>query len=79
MKKYKIGDIILWSILILFLINTLIAYISYRQVSENKEPTISFAKKTVNKKVIYNEGIYNVIVKEYDKEKEVSLKLFFLK
>lgn len=79
MKKYKIGDIILWSILILFLINTLIAYISYKQVSVNKEPTILFNKKTVNKKVIYNEGIYNVIVKEDDEEKEVSLKLFFLK
>lgn len=79
MKKYKIGDIILWSIIILFLVNTLIAYISYKQVSENKEPTISFNKKTINKKVIYNEGIYNVIVKEDDEEKEVSLKLFFLK
>lgn len=79
MKKRKIGDIILWSIVVLFLVNTVVAYISYKQVSDNKKPSILINKKVVDNKTIYNEGIYNIIVMENEEIREVSLKLFFLK
>lgn len=78
MKKNKIVEVILWIIIFLFLTNIIVAYISYKQVSEEKEPNISFSKKEVGNKIIYNEGLYKVIVKENEKIREVSLKLFFL-
>ncbi len=79
MKKNKIGDIILWSIVVLFLINTLIAYLSYKTVSDEKEPKISFGVKKEENTITYNEGLYKVVVREDDSIREVSLKLFFLK
>ncbi len=79
MKKIKIWDIIFWIILILVLINTGIAYITYKQVSDKKEPTFTFSKKIKNNKITYNEALYKVIVEEDSKSRLVSLKLFFLK
>lgn len=79
MKKNKIGDIILWVVVTLFLVNSLVAYFSYKQVSDKKEPTFTFSKKIKNNKIIYNEALYKVIVEEDSKSRLVSLKLFFLK
>ncbi len=79
MKKLKIGDIILWLFIVLFLLNTLAAYFSYVSVSDNKEPKINFGVKKENGITTYNEGLYNIVVKEDETTKEVSLKLFFLK
>lgn len=79
MKKNKIGDIILWVVVTLFLVNSLVAYFSYKQVSDKKEPTFTFSKKIKNNKITYNEALYKVIVEEDSKSRLVSLKLFFLK
>lgn len=79
MKKNKIIEVILWIIIFLFLANVIMAYISYTQVSDEKEPSISFDKKKIENKTVYNEGLYKVVVEEDKEIREVSLKLFFLK
>lgn len=79
MKKNKIIEVILWIIIFLFLANVIMAYISYTQVSDEKEPSISFDKKEIENKTVYNEGLYKVVVEEDKEIREVSLKLFFLK
>lgn len=79
MKKNRIGDIILWLVVIVVVFNTIIAYVSYKNVSDKKEPKLSFGVSEKKGKVIYKEGLYNVIVSEDEKTRTVSLKLFFLK
>lgn len=79
MKKRKIGDIILWIIVVIFLLNTLIAYLAYNEISNEKKPTVNFGMQKEEDTKIYNEGLYKVVVKEDDMMEEVSLKLFFLK
>lgn len=79
MKKNRIGDIILWLVVIIVVLNTIIAYISYKNVSDKKKPMFSFGITEKTGKITYKEGLYNVIVSEDDKTRTVSLKLFFLK
>ena len=79
MKINKIGDIILWLIFTLVVLNTIIAYVSYKKVINKKEPLLSFKIIKKDNKIIYNEALYKIIVNENDKTREVSLKLFFLK
>ena len=79
MKINKIGDIILWLIFTLVVLNTITAYISYKKVINKKEPLLSFKIIKKDNKIIYNEALYKIIVNENDKTREVSLKLFFLK
>lgn len=78
MKKNIIGDIILWIIIILFLINTGIAYLSYRQVSDNSNPSVYLKKSKNDNNTIYNIGLYKIVISENNLEKNVSLKLFFI-
>lgn len=79
MKINKIGDIILWLIFTLVVLNTITAYVSYKKVINKKEPLLSFKIIEKDNKIIYNEALYKIIVDENDKTREVSLKLFFLK
>ncbi len=79
MKKNKICDIVFWVIVILILINTGFAYLTYKQVSDKKEPTFIFNKKITENKITYSEVLYKVTVEEDNKTRVVSLKLFFLK
>lgn len=79
MKKNRIGDIILWLVVIVVVLNTIIAYVSYKNVSDKKEPKFSFGVARQKGKITYKEGLYNVIVSEDEKTRTVSLKLFFLK
>lgn len=79
MKINKIGDIILWLIFTLVVLNTITAYVSYKKVINKKEPLLSFKIIKKDNKIIYNEALYKIIVNENDKTREVSLKLFFLK
>lgn len=79
MKINKIGDIILWLIFTLVVLNTITAYVSYKKVINKKEPLLSFKIIKKDNKIIYNEALYKIIVDENDKTREVSLKLFFLK
>lgn len=79
MKKSKIGDIILWLVVIVVILNTIVAYVSYKMVCDDKKPLVTLDKKETSENVIYKEGLYKIIVTENDKMKEVSLKLFFLK
>lgn len=79
MKKNKIPDIILCFVAIIILMNTIIAYVSYKRVCDDKLPVISSGKKTDNKNVTYKQGLYKIVVIENDDTREVSLKLFFLK
>lgn len=79
MKKNKIGDIILWLVFMLVVLNTITAYISYKKVINKKEPLFSFNITKKDNKIIYNEALYKIIVDEDVKIREVSLKLFFLK
>ena len=78
MKKRKIGDIILWIIIILFLINTLVAYVSYRQVSDESNPSFYLKESKKSNVTTYNIGLYKIVIAEEEKLKNVSLKLFFL-
>ena len=79
MKINKIGDIILWLIFTLVVLNTITAYVSYKKVINKKEPLLSFKITKKDNQIIYNEALYKIIVDENDKTREVSLKLFFLK
>ena len=79
MKKNKICDIILWLVFTLVVLNTITAYVSYKKVTNKKEPLFSFNITKKDNKIIYNEALYKIIVDEDDKIREVSLKLFFLK
>lgn len=78
MKKKKIGNIIFIIIFSFIVINTLVAYFSYKEVSDNKEPKISFKTIKSDDKTIYNELLYKVIKQENENKRTVSLKLFFL-
>ncbi len=78
MKKHKIGDIIFWIIIILFLINTGLAYISYKTASENDKPSIYLKESKKGNETTYNILLYKVVVYETDDIKTTSLKLFFL-
>ncbi len=79
MKKNKIGDIILLIVVVLFLVNSLAAYFSYRQVSANKSPCINLGFSKKDNISIYNQGLYKIVVEENNNLRKVSLKLFFLK
>lgn len=79
MKKNKIGDIILLIVVVLFLLNSLIAYFSYKKVSDNKSPYINLGVIKKENVLIYNQGLYKIVVEENNNLREVSLKLFFLK
>lgn len=79
MKINKIGDIILWLIFTLVVLNTITAYVSYKKAINKKEPLLSFKITKKDNQIIYNEALYKIIVNENDKTREVSLKLFFLK
>lgn len=78
MKKRKIGDIILWIIIILFLINTGVAYLSYRQVSDDSNPSVYLKESKKGNDTIYNIGLYKIVISENEEVKNVSLKLFFI-
>lgn len=78
MTRKKIKNIIFMVIFFFILINTFVAYFSYKEVCDNKTPKIGF--KTVKKgyKTEYNLLIYKVILEEKENKRTVSLKLFFL-
>ncbi len=74
----KIRNIIFIMIFIFIIINTMIAYISYKEVIDNKTPKISFKTVKTGYKTEYNELLYKVILSETKSNRTVSLKLFFL-
>lgn len=79
MKKKTIIDIIILGVALLVIINTITAYVSYRQVCDKKEPTIKFGIVKEDNVTIYKELLYHVRVLNEDNSRTVSLKLFFLK
>ena len=78
MKKIII-KCVFWVLILLVLLNTIISYLSYNRVIKNKEPIFSFESKKEKNKIIYKQGLYNVIVNNSSDKKEVSLKLFVIK
>ncbi len=78
MKKHKIGDIIFWIIIFLFLINTFLAYVSYKTTSENEKPSIYLKESKEDNKTTYNVLLFKIVIEETDQLKTISLKLFFL-
>ena len=77
MKKNFIYDFIVWILFFGIIINTLVAYIAYRQVNMNEEPFVYIEKTIEDEKTIYKELLYNIIIEETSEKREVSLKLFF--
>lgn len=78
MKKKVILEVIVLIISLLVILNIGVAYFSYLEVCKEKEPTIKFDVIKKDNEIIYNELLYKIRVKEDDRTRRVSLKLFFL-
>lgn len=79
MKKKKIISIIFGILVVFFVLNSLVALVSYNEVCNKKKPTINFGISKNSQEITYKELLYNVRVKQEDMTRTVSLKLFFLK
>lgn len=78
MKKEKIGYYILFILFVIILINSFVAYISYKEVLNGKNPKIKLSTSDKNGVITYNELLFKIIKYETVNEKIVDLKLFFL-
>ncbi|MEE0699056.1 MAG: hypothetical protein U0M66_00400 [Bacilli bacterium] len=79
MKKKTIINSVILMVATLVIVNTITAYVSYRQVCDKKEPTIKFGVVKKDNLTIYKELLYHVRVVKEERSRTVSLKLFFLK
>ncbi len=74
----KVINISVVIIILLAILNTVLALVSYGEVTNKKEPTISFGKSENDVVTVYNELLYNIKVTDDGSVRTVSLKLFFL-
>ena len=78
MKKKKIGYYILFILFLGIFINSFIAYISYKEVLNGKDPKIKLSTSNINGVITYNELLFKIKKYKTANENVVDLKLFFL-
>ncbi len=78
MKKNKVSSIILMIIFCFVIVNTIISYVSYEMISNNKEPKLYLGMVNKGDMVTYNQLLYKITVLKEKNTRTVSLKLFFL-
>ena len=78
MKMKKFGYYILFILFLGILINSFVAYISYKEVLRGNTPKIKLSTSSKNGVITYNELLFKIKKYKTINENVVDLKLFFL-
>ena len=74
----KIVNVVLVILIMIFVLNSVIAYGSYLKACEKNEPLIYFFKESKSYYTIYNVALYKIKVENRNNKRITSLKLFFI-